>query len=70
MAYVLCPGEVMSKNDGQVHFVSARRLADLYGVDYRKCKVSRPNEPGYRDQPGDIFLHPRYDGDYSLPESN
>lgn len=70
MAFVLCPGEVLNKRDGKMLFVSARRLAALYGVDFRDCRVWRPEDRSYRDRPEDIFLHPRYDGNYSLPETN
>jgi hypothetical protein len=76
--YVLCPGQVMSKRDGQVHHVSAGELQALYRVDPRDCLVM-PAQPsvgrcGLRDwvqaaiDAGDLVaLRPRYDGDYTLP---
>ena len=71
MAYVLFPGEMKSKADGDMHYISAPELARLYGVDYRKCKVvyqdSESSVRGYRKCPNDIELYPRYSGDYSLP---
>ena len=70
MTFVLCTGEVLSKRDGKMLFVSARRLAALYGVDFRECKVWRPEDRSYCDRPEEIFLHPRCNGNYSLPETN
>ena len=68
--YLLCPGHVMSKTDGQYHYVDACALARLYGVRMGQCDV-RPERMfaryGWRPQPGLIELHPRYDGNYSLP---
>ena len=63
--YVLHPGRVTSAADGQEHFVGGPRLAALYGVDIRDVVFG--DEPGYRERPGDVHLHPRWDGDYSLP---
>lgn len=70
LRYVLHPGRVTSKNDGQRHYITALSLADLYGVNLRDCTVVLSGEedrPGYREQPGDIHLRPRIDGDYRLP---
>ena len=68
--YLLCPGDVMSKTDGQYHYVGAHELARLYGVRLDQCEV-RPHREiarfGWRPHPGLIELHPRYDGNYSLP---
>ena len=73
--YVLHPGKVESKSDGQIHYVSAARLADLYGVSLRDCITypygddtdSRFKRMSWRDPVGVIHLHPRYDGNYTLP---
>lgn len=66
--YVLHPGYVTSAADGQMHFVGGQRLAALYGVDIRdRWSVVYGDEPGYRELPGDVHLHPRHDGNYSLP---
>jgi hypothetical protein len=71
MAFVLFPGEVRSKTDGDIHYITAPELARLYGVDYKKCKVVyRDKESsirGYRPQMGDVALLPKSNGDYSLP---
>ena len=74
--YVLCPGMVTSRYDGQGHYVSALQLARLYGVDMRLCVIFRPPsclpldrylmelKRQYREI---IVLKPRYNGDYTLP---
>lgn len=56
--YLLCPGEIRSKNDGDLHYISARRLIELYGVDPRECTTDD------RGLEGLIPLRPRYQGDY------
>lgn len=65
--YVLHPGYVTSKNDGQEHFIGGPRLAKLYGVDIRDREaVVFGDDLGYREQPGDVHLYPRYDGNYDI----
>lgn len=68
--YILCPGYVTSRNDGQRHYITAARLARLYGVRYQECliddEVSHLTR-GLHVLPGDVRLYPRYDGDYTLP---
>ena len=70
--YLLCPGFVTSKTDGQAHYIGARTLADLYGVQMHECKV-RPDRHQFGRHawgpPHDLIeLHPRNDGDYTLPK--
>lgn len=70
MRYVLHPGPVISRADGQEHIINAPQLARLYGVNFRECVVVYDDEEhrdGYREQPGDVHLYPRYDGNYDLP---
>jgi hypothetical protein len=74
--YLLCPGHVISKRDGQLHYVGAMRLALLYGVDWTMCEID--NVPDWwpasmRQQfeertKGLIKLAPRCDGNYTLPQ--
>lgn len=73
--YVLHPGYVRSKNDGQLHYVGAAQLADLYSVSLREC-ITYPQDGGtegairrrlWRDPVGAIHLRPKFDGDYTLP---
>jgi hypothetical protein len=37
--YAVFPGNVTSENDGDKHYVGARQLMHLYGVDPRECIV-------------------------------
>lgn len=68
--YALFPGWATSKADGLRHYIDAPRLAQLYGVPYCECMVVRRDAPRwetvYRPK-GMIELHPRYDGDYTIP---
>ena len=66
--FLLCPGNIPSKNDKQWHYVSAQRLAALYGVPMSECRV-RPeleHRHGWDGSPGLIVLEPRYHGDYEV----
>lgn len=71
--YLLCPGDVQSKTDRQWHHVGAQALARLYGVRMDECEV-RPVRAfarfGWRPTPGLVELHPRWDGDYRLPNQS
>jgi len=70
--YVLHPGWVTSKTDGDRHYISASHLAHLYGLRLADCIVMHDDEPGvrgYQQQSGDVHLYPRYDGNYSLPSN-
>lgn len=78
--YLLCPGEVRSRVDGQWHHVGASELARLYGVRMADCEILPEAEPGAlgggrarftmlarADRGEFIALHPRSDGYYRLP---
>jgi hypothetical protein len=67
--YLLRPGPVRSRTDGQLHHVGARELARLYGVPMSECLVSRGDTRGL-EFGRLIVLAPRYDGDYRLPEKS
>lgn len=76
--YVLCPGEVTSKHDGQRHYIGPMQLARLYGVDQRECEIYEP-APSWTEwdfrraeerSRGLVRLTPRYNGDYTVPNSN
>lgn len=66
--YLVCPGKVRSK-DGDLHFVSASQLINLYKVERDECVIL--------DTPQSVFglvwkdyivLEPRGDGNYELPK--
>lgn len=63
--YVIHPGFVVSRTDLDRHYIGAGQLRELYRVPRdARVVVVRPFEPGYREQPGDVHLRPRFDGDY------
>lgn len=68
--YLLLPGMVRSRTDGDQHFIDAPTLARLYGVKWSECVVShdsfRDCDLG-RNHEGLICLEPRFDGNYTLP---
>ena len=72
LIYIICPGPVRSMNDGQWHHIGASELAKLYGLslgapnvrvilDQGRSLMGSRRKENYR------FLHPRQDGDYTLP---
>jgi hypothetical protein len=64
--YVICPGELLA-DDGDVHFITAKALINLYQVAPKDCVV-QPQGENARGLPEDvIFLHPRRDGNYTVP---
>jgi hypothetical protein len=68
--YLLFPGLVISRVDGDSHFVGAQELASLYGVPLEQCAV-RPaaaTVAACKDicrRHDLIELHPRSDGNYT-----
>ncbi len=76
--YLLCPGPVRSRTDGDWHRIGARQLAHLYRVPMDECLVlNHGGSPGFdrrRDEllarvyRGELIkLRPRADGNYVLP---
>lgn len=67
--YLVIGGNVISKNDGDEHYISARRLVDLYRVDIAECVLvddGRIETVRGLNTHGLITLTPRYDGNYTL----
>ena len=60
--YVLMPGKVTSKWDGQEHYISYYQLAQLYGLSIKVCCDGSAQD--HRPKPTDIVLTPRGNGDY------
>lgn len=65
--YFVYPDRTMSKNDGDIHYISAKQLIDLYGVNPAECQIilKPEDERGY-DTSKITRLRPRMDGNYSL----
>ena len=64
--FLIVPGEVTSINDGDVHYISAHQLINLYGVQRDECIIVREDTRGFPE--GLLHLEPSYEGDYSLPD--
>lgn len=64
--FALIAGEIMSKTDSDIHWISARRLCELYGLNPDECYfVDSPEQR--LGLPSNIqYLGPRYDGVYKL----
>ena len=64
----LHPGYVISKTDGDRHYITARELARLYCVPYNLCTVIRSpsSHLGYTPIESDIHLYPDVNGDYPI----
>jgi hypothetical protein len=68
LRYVLHPGYVCRTNGRGTHFIGALQLAQLYGLSLRSPSVAiNSGARSFRPCPGDINLHPRFDGNYTLP---
>jgi len=68
--YVLSAGEIKAK-DGDRHYISAGQLQRLYGVNPADC-IDHPigsKARGWVPPSDAIFLYPRNDGNYKLPEA-
>jgi len=62
--FMLCPGEVISKYDGETHKISAHDLMNLYGVKSKHC-VLESDISLSADKKDILFpLKPRSDGNY------
>ena len=69
--YIVYPGRLCSKNDGDTHFISYSQLVALYKVDQRECidfntlcesevRILKESDEEY------AHLHPMYHGNYEL----
>lgn len=70
--YVCIGGEVQSSSDGDIHYISGRRLMELYGLNHSICDcIEQDEEPYYwrKFNPDSAYgrpqeLRPRFDGNY------
>lgn len=76
--YLVIADYVISKNDGDRHFLNCYDLMMLYAVHGEECicvessfrgRYSPPLEEYFRRYPNLIVLRPNYRGDYSIPRS-
>lgn len=73
--YALYPQKILSRTDGDTHFIDERTLCMLYGVRIEHCLVvrtedfSRPDKRELIERAGKLIqLKPRYDGKYTIPD--
>jgi len=71
--YVVIGGRVISKTDGNEHYISPVQLVSLYGVNRRECLLYSDAKDHYlktgnRTKDELIYLFPRYDGNYDLTQ--
>ena len=67
--YGLFPGDVVSKNDGDTHYITAPQLARCYGVNFGDCIVYSINDTiEMAEMYGLIPLFPDPTGEYKIPE--
>lgn len=63
--YIIHPGKIQSKNDGEIHFIGFRRLVDLYHIDPSECIDASITHQSL--WPKDArHLYPNCDGNYTL----
>lgn len=62
--YVLHPGYVNSKNDGDRHYVGVMRLVSLYGLWRHDWIESQPGLRLDEEARKVVHLYPRNDGNY------
>lgn len=79
--YLLCPGLVTSRTDGDRHHITATQLAMLYCVPMSDCTVLPPvtRDPVVMSHRKRLLadamngkligLSPRYDGNYTNPST-
>lgn len=71
--YLLMPGKVLSKTDGQIHEVSAKDLRRLYGVAEAECLTADQyflRGCTLKDRyEGLYLLQPLHSGDYRIPRN-
>lgn len=61
--FIAVDGYVTSYNDQDNHFVDAKKVRELYQLNYIQCQTKQWH---YRGNDNEIVLHPRNDGDYNL----
>ena len=72
--YILIGGQMMSKSDGDIHYVSATKLCKLYRLNLEECYFYEDDNPSYKreirglrhNNPELKILFPRYNGDYEI----
>ena len=68
--YLCIGGTIISNTDGDEHYISPQRVAELYKVNLAECIFARDVTDeklfALRYKPDLICLRPRTDGNYNL----
>lgn len=68
--YICYGGYLPSKNDNDMHYISAYKLAQLYRINPRNCLMidywDKEEKTKGLDIGNRIELNPRYDGNYKI----
>jgi hypothetical protein len=72
MKYLVCPGYIVSREDGHVRYIGYKDLIRLYGVDPDDCVLYTEimQQAGFPNKEKQVCLLPREDGKYNLEERN
>lgn len=65
--YLVMAGYVISKEDGDQHYIGAVDLMKLYGVEHSECVIANPKQlKSHLDKLKEelIVLRPLYQGEY------
>lgn len=64
------PGWVISRTDGDRHFISFPKLCQLYKVNPSTAINAQLGLKSYKPEPGDAHYYPRADGKYPMFEED
>lgn len=64
--FAVYPGNIESRNDGDIHFIGFRKLCQLYSINPKECLDMSHRDNHGRDISGLQRLGPSYAGDYNL----
>ena len=67
LKYIIRPGTMVSRTDGDVHFISAEQLIALYQVNPSECVIVDRDDKIPKRLLHLEILAPRYDGKYYKP---
>ena len=65
--YLLCPGKIISLNDGNEHYLSPVMLKNLYKVNMKECLIDNHTVSGSAKR-GLIKLEPDAIEEYKIPK--
>ena len=76
LKYLVFGGHVISQSDDDIHYISARKLVELYRVPINECVLIDESNPRSAKKSllltlglkkNFIVLRPKFDGNYTLP---